>query len=106
MIRYLYNYTLMRKLFIKSVTTRHEAFDVTFEANEKNQVVATVENSAGQITHKYLGLVDLFGRATKVPAAIHNCLYDNSTPAQQQMLDSFARICVARLKWSTGCLLL
>ena len=96
----------MKKLFIKSVTTRTEAFDVTFEANEKNQVVATVENCAGQITHKDLGLVDLSGRATKVPAMIHNCLHDTPSPLQQQMLDSFARICVARLKWSTGCLLL
>ncbi len=97
--------SMSRKLFVKSVTTRTEAFDVTFEANERNQVVAMIENSAGQVTHMNLGLVDLYGRATKVPAAIHNCLYDNTpTPVQQQMLDSFARICVARLKWSTGCL--
>ncbi len=94
-----------KKLFIKSVSTRHEAYDVTFEANEENKVVATVENCAGQVTHKDLGLVDLYGRPTKVPAAIHNALQD-PTPVQQQMLDSFARICVSRLKWSTGCLLL
>ena len=95
-----------KKLFIKSVSTRHEAFDVTFSVNEKNEVVAMVENCSGQVTHQDWGLVDLFGRATKVPGAIHNALQDSPTPAQQEMLDSFARICVSRLKWSTGCLML
>ena len=94
-----------RKLFIKSVSTRYEAFDVTFSASEKNEVLATIENSAGQITHKDLGLVDLSGRATKIPGAVHNAsLTVNPSSAQQRMLDSFARICVSRLKWSCGCL--
>ncbi len=92
----------MRKLFTKSVTTRHEALDVTFSVNQRNEVCATVENSAGQVTHKDLGLVDLYGRPTKVPGAVHNALDSpNST-----LIDTFARICIARLRWSTGCLLL
>lgn len=77
---------------------------MTFQSNDKNEVVMTVENSAGQMTHKDVKLVDLSGRTTHVPATIHNTLRAASaTPAQQRMFETFQRICVSRLKWSFGC---
>ncbi|MBR1824986.1 MAG: hypothetical protein IJ770_00165 [Alphaproteobacteria bacterium] len=94
----------MNKLFVKSVNTRNDAYDVTFGANEKNEVLATVENSAGQLMYKDVGLVDLSGRKTRVPATVHNAL-NTVRPTQEQRLkiESFQRICVARLGWSIGC---
>lgn len=92
-----------KKLFVKSVTTPFSAYDVTFSVNEKNQVLATVENSAGQVTHKDLGLLDLFGRPTRVPGVIHLALGSAPTPAHDELLERFGRICVSRLKWSCGC---
>ena len=95
----------MNKLFVKSVTTRDNVYDVTFSANEKNEVMATVENSAGQMTHKDVGLVDLSGRKTHVPATVHNALASGSqlSAEQQQKIDFFKRICTTRLGWSIGC---
>lgn len=91
-------------LFRQSVTTKNDAYDVTFHVNEHNEVTATVENCAAQMLHKDAGLVDLSGKRTHVPGAIHNAL--SSTPAtemQARMIESFKRICVARLAWSLGC---
>ncbi|MBQ7632734.1 MAG: hypothetical protein IJS88_01295 [Alphaproteobacteria bacterium] len=94
----------MRELFTAPVSTRFDAYDVTFSVNERNRVLATVENSAGQITHKDVELVDLSGRLTKVPAAIHNVINTpQSSEFQRQLLRSFKSICVARLRWSLGC---
>ena len=95
---------LMNKLFVKSVTTRNDAYDVAFDVNEKNEVVASVENSAGQLMYKDVGLLDLSGNKTKVPATVYNAL-NSSQPsaAQQRKLDIFKNICVARLGWSIGC---
>lgn len=97
---------LMNKkmLFKKSVTTKTDAYDVTFHANEDNEVVATVENSANQVMYKDAGLVDLSGRKTKVPGAIHNALQAQpATEKQSKMIESFKRICTTRLMWSLGC---
>ena len=94
----------MKMLFRQSVTTGKEAYDVTFNVNERNEVTANVENSANQMIHKDAGLVDLSGRKTRVPGAIHNAL--SSVPAtevQARMIESFKRVCVARLAWSLGC---
>ena len=94
----------MNKLFVKSVTTQNDAYDVTFNANEKNEVVATVENSAGQLIYKDVALLDLFGRKTRVPASVHNALASAQVSTSQvQKLVCFQRICVARLGWSIGC---
>lgn len=95
----------MNKLFVKSVTTRDNVYDVTFHANDKNEVVASVENSAGQMMYKDVDLVDLSGRKTRVPATVHNALaaVSAATPAQQQKIELFQHICVVRLDWSIGC---
>lgn len=94
----------MKMLFRQSVTTGKEAYDVTFNVNEHNEVTANVENSANQMIHKDAGLVDLSGRKTRVPGAIHNALgSEQPTPAQIQAVDTFKRVCVARLAWSLGC---
>ena len=92
------------ELFKKSVNTKYDAYDVTFHATENNEVVATVENSAAQITHKDVRLVDLFGRRTHIPAKVHLALHSvSATDAQHRLLEKFQRICVARLAWSIGC---
>ena len=94
------------KLFMQSVTTKNDVYDVTFHVNEKNEVVATVENSAAQMMHKDAGLVDLSGRRTHVPGAVYNALLatsDNTTERQARLIESFKRVCVARLAWSLGC---
>jgi len=93
------------ELFKKSVINgQKEAYDVTFHATEDHEIVATVENSAAQVTHKDVGLVDLFGHKTHLPAKIREVLHTPQvTDTQKKMLDSFQRICVARLAWSIGC---
>lgn len=94
----------MNKLFKQSVTTKNDAYDVTFNVNERNEVTATVENSAAQIMYKDAGLVDLSGRRTRVPGIIHNALGSElPTDAQIHAVNTFKRICVARLSWSLGC---
>ena len=94
----------MNKLFKQSVTTKNDAYDVTFNVNEHNEVTANVENSANQMMYKDVGLVDLSGRKTRVPGTIHNALQANPATKQQAlMIASFKRICTARLAWSIGC---
>lgn len=94
----------MNELFKKSLVTKDNAYDVTFNATENNEVVANVENSAAQMIYKNAQLVDLSGRKTRVPAKIHNALKAQpATEAQVQMLERFKRICVTRLSWSLGC---
>lgn len=93
------------KLFKKSVTnSKNEIFNVTFHATEDCEIVATVENSAAQVTHQDVGLVDLSGRRTRLPAKIHMAMQTSQvSDKQKNMLNSFQRICVARLAWSIGC---
>ena len=93
------------ELFKKSVSNRQNAaYDVTFHATEDNEIVATVENSAAQVTHKDVGLVDLSGRRTHLPAKVREALHAPQISAvQKRMLESFQRVCVARLAWSIGC---
>jgi hypothetical protein len=93
------------ELFKKSViNSQNEAYDVTFHATEDCEIVATVENSAAQITHQDVGLVDLSGRKTRLPVKIHMALHTPQiSDKQKKMLDSFQRICVARLAWSIAC---
>lgn len=94
----------MNKLFSKSVNTQNDAYDVTFCANEKNEVVADVKDSANRMLYKNVELLDLSGRKTRVPASVHNALISaNPTPMQNWTVDTFRRVCVARLSRSVGC---
>ena len=92
-------------LFQHSVNDRNDIpYDVEFLAGENNEVSASISSQDGKPLYKNVGLVDLFGRRTKVPAIIHLALKAQSaTEQQKQLLERFQRICIARLAWSLGC---
>lgn len=94
----------MNKLFSRSVTTQNDTYAVTFNVNEKNEVLATVRDHAEQLLYKDVELVDLSGRKTRVPATVHNAIASSQpTPAQNWVSETFQRVCVARLNRSIGC---
>lgn len=101
----------MKKLILNApLTTQYGAYSVSLHADdETRQVTASVFNQDEQKSPvmKGLALCDLSGRHTRIPAAVVLALQaENASERQTAVIESFTRICLARLLRSTGCLCL
>ena len=103
----------MNKKFILSapLTRYGKVYNVKFHADENRLVTASVYDKPDEGEEQKerpvlldLHLCDLSGRLTRVPYTVIIALNTGeASPHQTQIVESFTKICLARLLRSTGC---